>query len=785
MNVNQKSLLLKWGNSLCMFLFTFLLFYLYIKYFVHWDTFTSRDIMRAQGWLNGQFYLPGPEMNGGGNLPGPFFYFLLFPPLLFGDDIYSYSLLWYVSWFALTYTMAFYFAAGIIKHKESLLVFLIIFIAAIGYPLFSPLSFAWNPGFSIFFHILAVIGLYHWKKTNKDFYLYLVGLNIALGIQIHLLMGVHIITIFLFYLLEKKRKFLPILLCFFLVSFPVLIYSVMNYLHVFKTSSSNYIGYLYHLTGYIFSEEWFKTVKQMIVAPYILPIPFFITFWKKWKVKKWIVTKSTKDLFIIIAIPCFIGILFSSTMSRYIYFLPVFSILLLSKWLDDFMPNNANKRLNYLLFYGFISVFPIFLSNNVTTVLFSGKFLRIIGDYHIILLCVFLVFLLMMNTKWTNKNFWKVGIFFLFLLVALQIRTIKILYPWQPSIQQSVLKKRKVTHQYLYPLMKHIYLETKWLPREAMRRIYIVGMHSQISLLSHYSMTKEIAEKKGQVLSLRRDDVYRFSRGSLKQPDGYIIIQNFKQFTNYSKKDWEKYLSQSSLLSDFLRREIAEKKVLIQSPKLYDIYWLIPYKTTQESVFIEGFGNIGQPYYWEEPEWLKNCSFTQKFQNENGFFYCMILPGHLQRAGIHIKFSNSVQKNVIPPIFRSHLEISFFGSLIGTGYYHDNLDGRAIWSNIQITLLCGKTHFMYNIPNIGVVWKKIESILEFPSIQKQRLRVGFTSPLRLWIPIDKISTNSSSFSQTYGCKKKNIKEITLAFTHSHTKTYDKQSLKKINIVWNQ
>ena len=84
MTSDQKAFLLNWGNAILAFCLCFLVFYIYSKYFIHWDIFTARDIMRAQAWLRGEFYWPGPEMSGGSNLPGPFFYFLLFPPLLWG-----------------------------------------------------------------------------------------------------------------------------------------------------------------------------------------------------------------------------------------------------------------------------------------------------------------------------------------------------------------------------------------------------------------------------------------------------------------------------------------------------------------------------------------------------------------------------------------------------------------------------------------------------------------------------------------------------------------------------
>ena len=256
-----------------------------------------------------------------------------------------------------------------------------------------------------------------------------------------------------------------------------------------------------------------------------------------------------------------------------------------------------------------------------------------------------------------------------------------------------------------------------------------------------------------------------------------MIIQHLKQFTDYSKKDWERHLSQSDLFSDFLRQEIAEKKILIQSAKLYDSYWLISYKTTKESAFVEGFSNIGQPYYWEEPEWLQNCFSTQQFKNESGLYYCMVLPGHLQRAGVHIKFSDDIQTNVTP-LSHLNLNISFFGPLIGIRSGSTNLDGSSVWSDIQIHLSCGKKDFKYNVPRVGHYWKKIKKI---PSLQGQ----GFTAPLRFRIPVRGYTKSLDQFSASSvsDCKEQDIKEIELTFTHLHEKLYTSQPPEKIKVVW--
>ena len=143
-------------------------------------------------------------MSSGGNLSGPFFYFLLFPPLLSGENIYSQSLIWLATWLSLTYATAFYFANKIYKHKESLLIFIMFFISSRGGSLFAPIGFAWNPVFSIIFHVLAVIFLYYWMGTRKDSYLYILGLIIGVGIQVHFFVSIHLLTTLIISMRKKK-----------------------------------------------------------------------------------------------------------------------------------------------------------------------------------------------------------------------------------------------------------------------------------------------------------------------------------------------------------------------------------------------------------------------------------------------------------------------------------------------------------------------------------------------------------------------------------------------------
>ena len=755
LNRNIYGLLNKWGNLLCLFSFTLLLFYLYTKYFFTWDIFTSRDLMRAQDWLNGRFHWPGPEMSGGNNLPGPFFYFLLFPAFIFGEEsIYSRGLIWHVIWLSLTYTVAFSFIDKITKHKESRLLFLIFFISSIGIPIFGPLTFAWNASFSILFHTLAFIGLYYWRHTNKNSYLYFVGLIIALGIQVHLLVAVHILTVFYFLFFNKiktgKTTFFYFL---FLACFPLLVYSLLSSFDIFKTSNLR-LNHLFHLKDLFFSKEWSKYINGYLSPFYgMIPLLFvFFIFRKKWKLNKISDNSNNTSLLIITTIPCFTGFLIAGK-GWYLFFVPIFLILTFSKLCDDLMPNNPNKKLNYLIIFSLVPIFPLLFSYKEMNFSSSSHLLYVMKIHHVALFFLLVLLFCIVNVQWTRKNFKKISVLLFCLLLTTQIKTTKILIPGKSLHIKKFFSLKWAGYQHLNSLLSKVSLETNWPPKLAMKRLYVIGIHDEISLFSHYSMTKE---------SLRKNREQSFNKKTLKftklpeKPQGYMIISHLKQFAHYSKKDWILYLSHSPLLSDFLKQEIIAGKILIQTPLLYGLFWLIPYKTIN-SVFVNGFSNLGQPYYWEVPEWLKGCLFTRKFQKQDDFYYCMVLPGHLQRAGVHISLFE-VQK------LKLLISINFFGPLIGSRGCCDNLNGSAIWSNIQIKLLCDKDYHRYHLPiNIGNHWRIIR--------KKKPAHQGhiFVAPLKLQIPVKEFTIppkNSSGIFAT-DCKKQNIKQMELTFSHSY------------------
>ena len=707
------------------FVLAFLIFYVNCSF--SWSIFSERDISRARGWLEGNFYWPGPEMTGGNNLPGPFFYFLLFPAILIGDNTYSQVALWTMIWFALTYTVAFFFISKITSHKESLLIFLVTFTLSIHTTNYSAML---NPEFAVLFHVLTLIGLYYWREKRSDLYLYLTSLVITLGIQVHLLVVLHVITVLLFYIIDKpERKKIKSLLLFLILAFSsIFIYSFLKYFHVVETSGNYYGEHIDRILRSIFSEKWFKHIKRIIPFFFCFGFCFILSAYRsrKWKTKI-VFQPSTWNLLVIIFIPFLTGFLLARFL-WYTSFISIFSIIFLSKWLDDFIPNDLNKRYLLFLIYSFLTSICVLIFNQgyVVTLNFY-KLIFIENNFTSYILCLLFFILLITHLQWRKQNFYRNVLFCFLICVSTQLPTLSIFQKSKKPVKYF-FSNTWPSYKQLYPLMERIYLETKWTPEVAMTRIFNIGIHPERSLLTDYAMVMEKLNKSPSP-----------SLPILDQ--GYFLVQHLKKFIGWNKKDWKSYLSKSSLLVPILIQEIKEEKIIIQDPKLYDSVWLIPYKIREDSLFPEAFHNIGSPYYWIEPEWLQRCNRTQTFKNDDGFFYCKVLPGHLQRAGLNIQFSEIAYNN------STLLLIQYFGILLSIPSLFSNLDGASMWIDMSIYLECSGRVFHRTLPNLGYLGKELHVVEKTAKI--------FLAPLTLQIPLN-------------GCEKNSINKIKLTFTETHS-----------------
>ena len=449
------------------------------------------------------------------------------------------------------------------------------------------------------------------------------------------------------------------------------------------------------------------------------------------------------------------------------------------------MPHNQKRRTNVILIYGLSLLFMWFFTGKPGWWFFKG-FLVEMNVYTIFLVLILMLILGALSIgRSAGKSreqsrvleLWKKGALFIFLFFIGQEKIRQLSYTKKDKIPKT-FSQDWPSQQKLFPIMERIYTETNRLPKEAMKRILLLGIHSELSLLSYYTIVRELTERnKLSNTHLKRYGISQpkpeFIYASSETPDGYMIIQHLQKFVSYSGRDWKEYLSHSSVLSDVLRREIRQSKVVLKNPKLYNRHWLIPYSVTKKSIFQKGFHNVGQPYYWEEPEWLKSCSGTGQFQNDDGLYWCLILPGYLQRAGVHIKLSDPD-----PEASHSFFEIAFSGPLIGTSENSTNRDGFALWSDIQIHWSCGTMKFQYDLPNIG--WKFIRPYSDRAKKQAEQL----TAPVTLKIPMTSRYRLSKSISQT-SCKKETVRKIEMTFDHSHYSYSRMYPSKRMQVIWNK
>ena len=742
-------------NLICFFLFVFGLFYIatYTYENIYLDFSTEFEIRKALDWLNGKFYWPGPEITYGHYpLPGPFAYFLLFPPLLFGGNIYSKLLVWRIIWLALSYTVAFHFTNKICKHKESLFIFIMFLVACIGTSLFTPIFFPFKSAFTIMFHILAVIALYTWKETGQNKYLYFSGLIIGFGVQVHPLILTHIVTaIILFVIPGKKKKSWKSFLWFIIFIFLPCLTSLSFYdLYVFEFQNS--LIRLKQLNSFKYilfpSEFWFSSFHTIIsFKPYLAGPVFLLALLVLYKTrlkKTFPLSPSSINLFIVMApSSCLLSIIGGHWW--YIYSIPVMSMVLVTKLYDDLMPAKPDKKLNCLILCGILFILP--LAGNIQDI-WAVKFYP--EHYLVTGLFLALIYLLITTSK-INYIYIKIPVLLVISFFHLFSKDYERNISYYFSSYSNNTVKNWINsyvnskYHFVKPFLQQIALDTNWEPDTAIKRMYIIGtINRQISVKAHYSLIKE------QVRNIKSTDNLNL------QIQGYFIIEHLKQFINDIKKDWKEDLSRSPYVSPFVQQEIKTGKLLLQDPKLYGRYWLIPYKLTEYSVLQEGFYNIGQSYYWEEPHWLKNCPSTKSFtRNHYEFYYCMILPGHLQRAGVHITFPKKTHT--------SFTEVSFFGPMLGLKTETILADGYAYWSDIHIALFCNNQKFIYPMPNIGYNPK---SWVDFISLSG-----SLNSPLRLKIPIV--------------CKKEEISQIKLRFKHKkrHRFDYSEMSPEQKDITW--
>lgn len=168
-----------------MFLTILLLFPLRFFIATVFFIFQDRDLSRAHELLNGNFIFFGPELTGGGNLPGPFYYFLLAPVLSLGFGWMG-AWCWMIILLALGGVVGWYFFRS---EFDSLTAFLWLFVFAFICPIAQVIEIFVNPSFSVLFTVL--INIYILKafsennRNKREQAFVLACFFVGLSIQLH------------------------------------------------------------------------------------------------------------------------------------------------------------------------------------------------------------------------------------------------------------------------------------------------------------------------------------------------------------------------------------------------------------------------------------------------------------------------------------------------------------------------------------------------------------------------------------------------------------------------
>ena len=631
-------------NPIIIFALFYFVFYLKKDTF-YITTLSHIDILTAMDWLNGRFNWLGPQIPyQTGNLPGPFFYFLIMPPLLLKDP-YTSLILYTIAWLSLTFTVAFYFIKNITKNEFSPVLFLILLLTS-HFFIEDIVSLPLNNLFSILFHLAILIGLFKWQEKKNDLWLLFIALFMGLGIQIHHSILFHLVTFIVFLITDPRiqteqfgwKYLLAFVSLFLLPQTPFLSVLLDEDKHLYIRNYE--FGHLNWLIDHFFSNP-LKQLKELfysldIYGPRSLMRLFFIlsltaagSLYKKRKNEKYFFDDSIVNLLIITIQPLLLTFLFIDSYFN-AFFLFLFSIIAFVKFYDSLWLKN--KKISYM----FLSVFAIAVcissSLNHIINLLNYNVYQLILCFIIFLSVIFYIEFRLIKSQRKTLNLFskikKLGLepnqaakLFYKLSWGLLIVLIIIL---SPKIKNSRQKQLKTA-------LKYIYKETKWDNETTLQRIFQIGFKKE-DFLFYYRLATE------------KDTIKSFNENQ-KNNIGYFVVftKNVNSHKN-SIKYWENWLLKKSLPYE-IQEEIKNGSIIIKSihKPSYNVF-LISYQIENSSSFLKGFHNLSKANY-KEPSWSEDyCYFPSLLRNKNTFYLCRVLYNYVGEK-ISFQLSFLKQKN--------------------------------------------------------------------------------------------------------------------------------------------
>jgi hypothetical protein len=162
------------------------------------NVYQARDIWAAKDFYSGNWIWYGPDLTGGGKLPGPFYYILIGLPLRwFGD----FTVLYYFQNALAATGFCLLWKAMANKYNDTAAELALAFLST-SFIFITTLATSWNPSYLILFQGFIVYMVLSKKRRSLKFSM-LMGFAIGLSLQIHYSMWLFFLGVILIYLSDS------------------------------------------------------------------------------------------------------------------------------------------------------------------------------------------------------------------------------------------------------------------------------------------------------------------------------------------------------------------------------------------------------------------------------------------------------------------------------------------------------------------------------------------------------------------------------------------------------
>lgn len=579
--------------------------------------FTERDLLRALELIKGNLIFFGPELTGGGNLPGPFYYFLLVPPLLM-------NLGWVGTWYWMILLMAAAGAAGcrfLYKKFDVLTAFIWLILFTLLLPVTTLTTFFINPSFSILFIVLINIctikAFTEPTPRGKGLFFIAACLLVSLAIQTHYTNIVYIFSLFTLQFLTKKIELAPVqkkyvglgVLAFCLPLLPYLIWVMFKNNGVelgqtlfYGSSVSNSLPSLidhFKISLNVPMSEFLKSVltKIFVIAPslFFLAIPTALVIallgrYKKFGIKKVILPlEDSRVIKVLLTCLPFAFIPFS-----FYFFVPqgdryaapfavtlLFLIVLIIR--NYFIGFPYLKYVNVLLIFGLLVGFG--------ALIVSKQEWHI--TYEILMAIRVLAILLIALLYYIYQDKKNISIVFCFALISCSAIIIS---AFQNELLRSVHGRKNFPVFFqLNTVVNKIYQDTGWTYSEAFERIYFINNHRESSFRFLYDLSGGNSDEKP------------LKPKAFREPDGYFVSVGLPKNKNIIN-----WLTQQPLQRE-IKQGLLNGDITLGPPFLKRKVFLVSYYINNKTNLPAYFHNGGWGYNrLPEEALLKNIKSSEQ-----------------------------------------------------------------------------------------------------------------------------------------------------------------------------